>query len=343
MDLDTDAAAASQLSLLCLIPYAGLALLLTYWKAISISTHLLGLLILIPAIAAFFFGGLGFNMLTWGFIFMALCDNPAGMCCVCPCFFICAMVLFLALGLNSPVQRSWEIDALEPMRGVGMCSEEWGDFKGSIYFKDGALTQQGRMPKPLLINIARCYSEVNKGRPPTWYSCHFVLQPVFQCDVDSSYLDFEFSDACKPRGCAWAITADSSATPAAPAVPDCGRRHGQGLCGFATDLVMLMPLINEESKDTFHQALQDAAAQYPGNLTSASPLLSLVNPKEESASLRSWVPVYYLLLFLYVPFGAMSAFLLACQKQGCPKISIRPRRINLSDEPEWWSRSSSED
>ena len=61
----------------------------------------------------------------------------------------------------------------------------------------------------------------------------------------------------------------------------------------------------------FHDVLQEAAERFAGNLTAQSPLLSLANPKQAIASLGARLPLFVLLLFLFMPFGAISAILVA--------------------------------
>ncbi|CAE7740668.1 unnamed protein product, partial [Symbiodinium pilosum] len=175
---------------------------------------------------------------------------------------------------NSPVQRYWEIESVEPLRHVGLCASSWHDFQGSIYFRDGTLHEHGQLPEAKSIEIARCYDEHHKNAPPTYYNCKFRARPVFQCDSHDSYS--EMSDTCmQPRACAWAITASTSEWPLPPETPDCGKRS-QGLCGFVTDMTKLIPKMmeNSTSMDAFHDAMQAAAANFSG-LTSESPLLSL--------------------------------------------------------------------
>ncbi|CAE7806269.1 unnamed protein product [Symbiodinium sp. CCMP2592] len=337
--MEENTGAAALLGLASLVPYTGLVLVLTYSTSIMNSLGLCGLLIIFPAMVVFFFGGLGFNFLTWGLIFMALGDSPVGGCCACPCFFVCAFVLYLASGTGSPVLRSWQIDSLKPLEHVGICTEEWRDFQGSIYFEDGSLAEDHHMPRAIPINITHCYAERQKGRVTEWRDCHFMVRPVFQCDVSPFYA---VSDACtEPRACAWAITGSIWEVPAPPEKPEC--RPGRGLCGFMMTPEMFAPMITDESKDTFHKELQAAGKEFPGNLTGTSPLLSLVNPKQEAASLRWWRPVYYLLIFLYVPFGALVALLVAaCEFRGGRTIqcSLWNRSEGDSSPEEWYSNAA---
>jgi len=305
--MEDKAGDAACFSLASLVPYTGLVVLLTYMSSVFSWLGCYGILILVPALVAFFFGGLFFNFVTWGVISMALLRNPAGACCTCPCFFVCSFIIYLAVGTGSPVLRSWEIESLEPMEHVGLCTDVWRDFKGSIYFEDGSLSEDDKMPQAFPINVPRCYAKHHKNSKTEWFDCHFMVRPVFQCDGSRHY---EVSDACEePRACAWAITGSTWDVPSPPEKPEC--LPGRGLCGFRTMAEIMVPPITESSKHTFQKELQAAGKQFPGNLTGESPLLDLVNPEEEAASLRFWRPVYYLLLFLYVPLGALASLVRA--------------------------------
>ena len=47
---------------------------------------------------------------------------------------------------------------IEPLHDVDLCSTAgWKDFKGGIYFEDGALTQDERMPPVIKLDIQQCF------------------------------------------------------------------------------------------------------------------------------------------------------------------------------------------
>ena len=298
--------------------------MLTYWKAIQNGCGLcVGLLLIVPPIAVFWLGGLLFNVVAWSAICLSLCNRPRGMCCAFPCFAVAFGVLTLSIGMNSPLPWYWEIERSQVLRHVSVCdSKQWKDSTGPIYFRDGALTQHGQMPKAVPINITHCWEKTLKplkiGSRKQWLNCYFMVQPVFQCDY-SGLPSPLMSDACtEPQACAWAVTSAASLGfvnfPEAPKVPDCGK---PGLCGFATHLLFHYPEVKQDSSiDAFHAELQAAARQYSVDLTAESPLLHLVNPAEEAAALGAVAPIFYLLLLLYMPFGAICAFLLLLCKGG---------------------------
>lgn len=63
----------------------------------------------------------------------------------------------LAGGKNGHCVRFWE--GSQPLRQVGICDiEEWKDFRGSIYFRDGAVTQHGDTMPAVSINITACFA-----------------------------------------------------------------------------------------------------------------------------------------------------------------------------------------
>lgn len=82
-----------------------------------------------------------------------------------------------------------------------------------------------------------------------------------------------------------------------------------------TDLEQLIPV--NASMSTFQDALDAAGRHFPGHLTAESPLLDLVNPVEVTGSSGVWVPIYYVLLFIYVPFGILLAWLQPLWQSGC--------------------------
>ena len=88
-----------------LVPYSGLAVVLTYSKSIANSLGSCAFLIIIPTLVAFFFGGMGFNAFTWAVVFASLCNSSLGICCVCPCFAICALLMYLAVGLSQDIVK----------------------------------------------------------------------------------------------------------------------------------------------------------------------------------------------------------------------------------------------
>ncbi|CAJ1387147.1 unnamed protein product [Effrenium voratum] len=306
---------ARMLGVAALVPY-GLTVLINFKGIASCGCIAV---VLIPILALFFGSG--------GAISVGLCGNPVGMCCICPCFFVCAGVLALGLGLNSPVLRYWEIESSEPLRHISVCdTARWQDSTGAIYFYDGALTEHGEMPPSIAINISHCWGTRRKNSVTTlWNDCYFLVRPVFQCDY-SGPPGLQMSDDCEePQACAWALTSGASQygqLPEPPKVPDCG--GGRGLCGFTTHLLNHYPEMTqvESSMDTFRVELEAAARQYSlSSLTADSPFLNLVNPKAEAEKLATYVPIYYLLLFLYVPFGAVCAFLLLLFKGGADQLS----------------------
>lgn len=219
----------------------------------------------------------------------------------------------LAAGKNGHCLRFWE--GSQPLRQVDVCDvEEWKDFRGSIYFQNGALTQHGRTMPAFPINITACFAIAGGHQPDLQEDCHFMVRPVFQCDDDGPDGGLPLS-CVAPRACAWAITANTSNMPQPPQTPGCST---SGLCGFVTDLKQLMPgmLHVNASMSPFEDALETAGRHFPG-LTAESPLLYLVNPVEVTGSLGAWVPIYYVLLFIYVPFGTLLAWLQPAWQSGC--------------------------
>ena len=187
----------------------------------------------------------------------------------------------LAGGKNGHCVRFWE--GSQPLRQVGICDiEEWKDFRGSIYFRDAAVTQHGDTMPAVSINITACFAIARGNQPDLQEGCYFMLRPIFQCDDDSPDGGLPLS-CVEPRACAWAITANTSSIPEPPQSPNC---LSSGLCGFVTDLEQLIPgmLHVNASMSTFQDALDAAGRHFPGHLTAESPLLDLVNPVEAEAS-----------------------------------------------------------
>ena len=100
-----DPASAFLLGLKGLVPYGGLAVVLTYSKSIASSLGCCAFFIIIPTLVAFFFGGMGFNAFTWAVVFASLCNSSLGICCICPCFVVCVLVIHLAVGLSQGIVR----------------------------------------------------------------------------------------------------------------------------------------------------------------------------------------------------------------------------------------------
>ena len=134
------------------------------------------------------------------------------------------------------------------------------------------------------------------------------LRPVFNCDP-------RLSKTCTtPRACAWAITASEDSEvvrrPDPPKAADCGT---PGVCGLVFGMNFFMPAMaaNSTNMKTFHQLLQTAGRQFPGNLTADSPLLALANPAELRRASEEAVERFYKLLIVYVPLGAFLGLLVA--------------------------------
>ncbi|CAE7248915.1 unnamed protein product, partial [Symbiodinium necroappetens] len=192
----------------------------------------------------------------------------------------------LAVGKNGHCLRFWE--GSQPLRQVDVCDvEEWKDFRGSIYFQNGALTQHGRTMPAFPINITACFAIAGGHQPDLQEDCYFMVRPVFQCDDEGPDGGLPLS-CVAPHACAWAITANTSS----------------------------MPQHVNASMSAFEDALETAGRHFPG-LTAESPLLYLVNPVEVTGSLGAWVPIYYVLLFIYVPFGTLLAWLQPAWQSGC--------------------------
>ena len=117
---------------------------------------------------------------------------------------------------GSSVHRFWELERLWRLDHVGLCTNEWRDFKGSIYFDDGALTH-GEIPQTTAVDISECFSEGED----LIHSCHFLVQPVFQCTAATAQLDVPDSYT-DPQPCAWAVTASIDKVPLRPQLPECG-------------------------------------------------------------------------------------------------------------------------
>ena len=315
---------------------------LTVWRAAYERSEVTGMLILMPSIVAFSLGGLFFNVRTWGFVGKALVSDAAGTvmaaCSFFACLLVALVVLMFAAAEQSPASLYWEFEGIK--RDVSLCStEEWKDYKGGIYFQDGALTEHGHTTQALHISISPCYVRV-EGSDVTvdeiYYNCYFAVRPIFQCDSSSA---LDVSDACiSPRACAWAITSgegeDGTRAPPLepPKAPDCGT-SGARLCGEVFRLKKFMREMAAQPKsiEAFYRALQTAGRQLPGNLTEESPLLFLTNPEEQLANVRPLAGFYYFLLLIYVPFSAVVG-LLVLARRGCGN-SARPfARLEEDDE-----------
>ena len=167
---------------------------------------------------------------------------------------------------GSSVHRFWELERLWRLDHVGLCTNEWRDFKGSIYFDDGALTH-GEIPQTTAVDISECFSEGED----LIHSCHFLCSLYFNAPLPPPSWTCLIHALIRNRAPGLSLQAST-------------RFHcdlnflSVAAEGFVEQLMPAMTW-NRESMDMFHDVLQEAAKRFAGNLTAQSPLLPLANPK----------------------------------------------------------------
>eukprot|EP00437_Effrenium_voratum_P030302 CAMPEP_0181409804 /NCGR_PEP_ID=MMETSP1110-20121109/7011_1 /TAXON_ID=174948 /ORGANISM="Symbiodinium sp., Strain CCMP421" /LENGTH=249 /DNA_ID=CAMNT_0023532329 /DNA_START=243 /DNA_END=992 /DNA_ORIENTATION=- len=225
---------------------------------------------------------------------------------------------------ESPLHQYWQLSAT-PLQGLHVCDiNEWKDATQGLYFNDGAISSDSRLFKPFPVTVRKC-DRVTDRAP--WNSCSFLVRPIVPCDAQDGHLGF--SDCRNSEVCAWDIVRedapDSWLNPLGTAtslgkVPRCDQ--GSGLCGWVASLGRMVGRYSGGSDGLreLNLGLKLAADHFDVKSGEGLPLLHLGDPSQAAKELSAWQPLFFALVFFYVPATVVAMCILCWMDGGCERF-----------------------